>query len=110
MSNLCFEKGDPLNVTGNKYLQSILISFTVIAISTGAFGQAKAIQPKYVFPIDASWLSPLFIEARVNGSESMRFILDSASTWSMIRRAEAESLHLKTTRTNTATGGGGEFP
>src|SRR4051794_20343595 len=63
-------------------------------------------QPKYTFPIDTSWLSPLFIDVRVNGSDPMRFILDSASTWSMIRRAEAEKLGLKIVQSETATGAG----
>ena len=70
---------------------------------------ANKSHPKYKFPIDTSWLSPLFIDVRVNNSSPMHFILDSASTWSMIRRSEAEKLGLKTIRTESATGGGGSF-
>jgi hypothetical protein len=65
--------------------------------------------PKDVFPIDVSWLSPLFIDVRVNGSEPMHFILDSASTYSMLRKKEAEALNLKTTNGTTLNGGGGAF-
>jgi hypothetical protein len=68
-----------------------------------------AASPVGVFPVDVSWLSPLFIAVRVNGSQPMRFILDSASTYSMIREKEAESLGLKTTNGMTLNGGGGEF-
>jgi Aspartyl protease len=65
--------------------------------------------PEDVFPIDVSWLSPLFIDVRVNGSAPMRFILDSASAYSMIRKQEGERLGLKTTSGTTLSGGGGDF-
>jgi len=51
----------------------------------------------------------LFIQVRVNDSAPMKFILDSASTWSMIRKDAAEKLGLKPTRSETASGGGGQF-
>src|SRR5437762_6437989 len=66
-------------------------------------------QPEGVFPIDVSWLSPLFIDVRVNETPPMQFILDSASTYSMIRKKEAEALGLKTKSSTTLSGGGGEF-
>jgi hypothetical protein len=39
----------------------------------------------------------------------MRFILDSASTYSMIRKKEAEGLGLRMASSTTLSGGGGEF-
>ena len=73
-----------------------------------AFAQVSG-PAKDVFPIDVSWLSPLFIEVRANGSQPMPFILDSASTYSMIRKKEAEALGLKSANGTTLNGGGGEF-
>src|SRR5947207_2913858 len=58
-------------------------------------------RPEDVFPIDVSWLSPLFIDVRVNGSAPMSFILDSASTYSMIRKKEAEGLGLRMASSTT---------
>jgi hypothetical protein len=89
---------------------AMLLFFILSRSVCGDIASAQVAKPPLdVFPIDVSWLSPLFIEVRVNGSEPMRFILDSASTYSMIRKKEAEALGLKTTAGTTLNGGGGEF-
>src|SRR5438034_1071023 len=98
--------------------KTILLCCTLVAVAcvtvfpaeVARSGVASAVgQPEDVFPIDVSWLSPLFLDVRLNNSAPMRFILDSASTWSMIRKKEANGLGLKITRSTALNGGGGEF-
>ena len=86
----------------------VLFLSIVLLVSSGS-GTDKHNPPKYVFPIDVTWLSPLFVDVRVNSSEPMRFITDSASTYSMIRKAEADKLKLKPAGGMSLRGGGGEF-
>lgn len=88
---------------------ALLLLITAPSVLWDAGFTKAAEPPKDEFPIDVSWLSPLFIEVRVNGSEPMRFILDSASTYSMIRTKEAQALGLKATNGTTLIGGGGAF-
>jgi hypothetical protein len=91
------------------HFPTIVFVFLAVIVGSPILGAEDSAKPKYSFPIDVSWLSPLFIDARVNGSEPMRFIVDSASTYSMIRKAEAQKLGLKTSGGATLSGGGGQF-
>ena len=66
-------------------------------------------QPPFTLPVQYARGAPIFIEARVNDSAPMRFILDSASSFSMIRVREAEALGLTGDRAMSLNGGGGAF-
>jgi hypothetical protein len=85
------------------------VMLSIVSCSIADFAQARESSPKYKFHVDTTWLSPLFVDVRINNSKPIHFIIDSASTWSMIRDDEAKKLGLTTTRTENATGGGGEF-
>jgi hypothetical protein len=62
-----------------------------------------------VVPVQYAPGAPIFIDARVNGSPPMRFILDSASSFSMIRSREAQALRLSGDRGIDLNGAGGSF-
>lgn len=72
-------------------------------------GVALAQAPRVVVPVQYSPGAPIFIDARVNGSAPMRFILDSASSFSMIRTREAQALGLTGDRGVDLNGAGGSF-
>jgi hypothetical protein len=65
--------------------------------------------PRLTLPVQYVPGAPIFIDASVNDSAPMRFILDSASSFSMIRTREAQALGLNGGRATELNGGGGSF-
>src|SRR5262249_44926925 len=57
-------------------------------------------------PIELFRHSLIFLQARINPSEPMWFLLDSASTWSFLDAAKASALGLKTEGNRTIHGAG----
>ena len=88
-----------------KRRRAIAAAGAALSIASVALAQA----PRVVVPVQYSPGAPIFIDARVNGSGPMRFILDSASSFSIIRTREAEALGLTGDRGIDLNGAGGSF-
>ena len=58
-------------------------------------------------PFELYLNSLIFLQARVNNSEPIWFMLDTASTYSFLDSTKAEALGIKTEGQNTITGSGG---
>jgi predicted aspartyl protease len=86
-----------------------VIFFVSLFFSTGADQQTRSIsrQGAQKIPFELFRNSLLFLQARVNNSEPMWFLLDTGATWSFLDSAKADALGIKTDGQRTITGGGG---
>lgn len=65
------------------------------------------VRPPARVPFELYLNSLIFLQARVNGSEPMWFVLDSASTFSFLDAGKAEALGIKAENRDSITGSGG---
>lgn len=80
--------------------------FTQQAAESNAARKNRAAAPQ-IIPFELYLNSLIFVRARVNDSAPMWFLLDTASTFSFLDTAKAESLGIKSEGQETITGGGG---
>src|SRR5262249_7399940 len=65
------------------------------------------VRPPARVPFELHLNSLIFLQARVNGSEPMWFVLDSASTFSFLDAGKAEALGIRAENRDSITGSGG---
>jgi hypothetical protein len=88
-------------------MQRLLILVVLgAAIFSQGLAQSTRQLPKQI-PFELFRNALPFVQARINGSAPLWFLLDTCSTYSFLDTAQAEALGIKTAGAQTITGGGG---